>query len=423
EDFTEPTPWPRGQGGPVKVSLVPNYHPISARMVEAAGQSSIGRTDDYNGPESSGIGRAQVFYRDGRRCGSAAAHLKAAQRRPGLRVETDATVQRVLFEGRRAVGVRYRRDGATHDVRAREVILCAGAVGSPQLLEVSGIGHPQRLLELGVPVIQPLAAVGENLQDHYLSFIVQELTGIRSLGAELHGWRSLVNGAAYLLFKRGPLNGTVAQVTGHASVDVDGQSVGVQFIGMPLTFSYDAKRKTVVRHPGPALMLGINVCRPRSRGHVHALTGSVDDKPEIVANFLTHPEDVKATVAGLRLCRELISQPALSDVRAEEKAPGRLAITDEALGAYARAAGASGYHPVGTCAMGIDPACSVVDSELRVHGVAGLRVVDASVMPRIVSANTHAPTVMIAERAADLIKADARALNSSLARDAVPMTI
>jgi len=408
EDYAEPSPWPRGQDGPVKVSLVPNFHPLAARMVEAGRQSRIGGTDDYNGADPNGIGRAQVFYRDGRRSGSAASHLRSASRRPNLRVETHATVLRVLFEDRRAVGVRYRQHGIVRELRANEVILSAGAIGSPHLLEVSGIGQPDRLLQLGATVVHSLPAVGENLQDHYLSFVVQNLSGIRSLGSDLHGWRALVNGARYLLLKRGPLNGTVAQVTGHASVDVDGRPVLMQFIGMPLSFSYDAKRKTVVRHPGPALMLGVNVCRPRSRGHIHALTASIDDKPQIVANFLSHADDLKATVAGLRLCRELIRQPALADVLAEEKAPGPAAISDEALAQYARAAGASAYHPVGTCAMGNDARHSVVDGELRVHGIEGLRVIDASVMPRIVSANTHAPTVMIAERAADLIKVSHR---------------
>jgi choline dehydrogenase len=404
EDFAEPTPEPRGRDGPMKISLVPNFHPLSARMLRAAGESRVGLTEDYNGARPSGIGRAQVFYRDGRRSGSAAAYLRPARSRSNLRVETNATAQTVLFNGRRATGVRYTRDGQVQEATAGEVILSAGAIGTPQLMEVSGLGQGSRLQSLGINPIMDLPAVGEQLQDHYLVFVVQALHGIRSLGAELSGWRAVLNGAKYLLFKRGYLNGIPTQVNGHADVQVGGKSVGVQFMGMPLSFAYDAKRKTVVRHPGPALMLGANVCRPNSRGSVHATSAQVTDKPQIVCNFMTDPEDVKATVAGLRLCREIIAQPALEDIRAAETAPGPNLQTDEALEGYARAAGASAYHPVGTCRMGPTSATSVVDNSLRVHGIENLRIVDASAMPRIVSANTHAATVMVAEKAADIIR-------------------
>jgi choline dehydrogenase len=409
EDYPPPSPWARGHGGPVQVSVAPNYHPLSARIVEAAGQSSIGRTEDYNGPVPSGIGPAQIFFRDGRRSGSAAAYLAPIQRRSNLKIETHSSVHSVKFEGRRAVGVRYAAHGISREALGREVILCAGAIGSPQLLELSGVGQADRLKRLGIKPVHDLPTVGEQMQDHYLAFVVQTLHGIRSLGAELRGWRSLVNGGLYLLLKRGYMNGTPTQVTGHGEVQVDGTAVGVQFMGMPLSFAYDHKRKTVRRHPGPAMMLGVTVCRPNARGYVHVRGPKLDDKPQMVANFMTEEQDVRATVGGLRLCREVIAQPAFDDIRAEEKAPGSAVASDAELEAYARATGASAYHPVGTCRMGIDPARSVVDASLRVHGLQGLRVVDASVMPRIVSANTHIPTVMIAEKAADLIKSDRHA--------------
>lgn len=404
EDVVETTPAPRGRGGPVKVTRTPNLHPLSARLIRAAGESRVGATDDYNGAEPSGIGAAQVFFRDGRRCGSAAAYLKPASSRPNLCALMHATAQSITFDGRRATGVRYSRDGRVEHATAREVILSAGAIGTPQLMEVSGLGQAARLQSLGIAPIVDLPAVGEHLQDHYLVFVVQGLQGIRSLGGELSGWRALWNGVNYLLLKRGYLNGTTTQVCGHGDVQVGGKSVGVQFMGIPLSFAYDLKRKTVVRHPGPALMLGVNVCRPNSRGTVHATSADIADKPKIVCNLMTDPEDVMATVAGLRLCREIIAQRALHDIRGTETAPGEAAQTDEALEAYARSTGASAYHPVGSCRMGLDPAASVVDASLRVHGVSHLRIVDASVMPRIVSANTHAPTVMIAEKAADIIR-------------------
>ncbi len=404
EDFIEPTSLSRGRGGPMKISLVPNFHPLSALMLRAAGQSRVGSCEDYNGTEPLGIGRAQVSYRDGRRSGSAAAYLQPVRGRRNLRVETNATAQAVLFDGQRATGVSYTRDGEVQKATAAEIILSAGAIGTPHLMELSGVGQAARLQSLGITPVMDLPAVGEQLQDHYLVFVVQGLQGVRSLGAELSGWRAILNGANYLLFKRGYLNGIPTQVNGHADVQVDGKSVGVQFMGMPLSFAYDAKRKTVVRHAGPAMMLGVNVCRPNSRGSVHATSAQVTDKPQIVCNFMTDPQDVKATVAGLRMCREILAQPALDDIRAAETAPGAKLQTDEALEGYARAAGASAYHPVGTCRMGSGPATSVVDASLRVHGLEKLRIVDASVMPRIVSANTHAATVMLAEKAADIIR-------------------
>ncbi|VXD04324.1 Alcohol dehydrogenase (acceptor) [Pseudomonas sp. 9AZ] len=406
EHYAAESPWQRGKGGPVKVNPVPNFHPLSHKIIEAAGQSRVGSTLDYNGPQASGIGRAQLFYHKGRRCGSAAAYLEPALNRPNLQVETLAKVEKVLLEGLRATGVRYQQNGATQIAHGQEIILSAGAIGSPQLLELSGIGQSARLRDLSIEVVHDLPAVGENLQDHFLIFVVQALKNIRGMGAELSGWRAALNAANYLLFKRGHMNGTPTQICGHGSVQVDGQEVGLQFMGMPLSFGRDEVRKTVVMNSDSAMMLGVNLCHPHSRGHVHVRSASVDDAPEILTNFLADERDLKATIAGLRMCREIIAQPALDDIRASETAPGAALVSDEELAAYIRAAGASAYHPVGTCRMGIDSASSVVDASLRVHGIEGLRVVDASVMPRLVSANTHAPTVMIAEKAADIIKGE-----------------
>lgn len=403
EDFREDSPWPRGKGGPIKVTRGDSRHPLSDMIVEAAGNSRVGRTEDYNGPEPSGIGLSQQFYYGGRRCGSARAHLAPARGRANLRVETGAEVLKILLEGRRASGVCFRQGGVVREVSGAEVILAAGAIGSPQLMELSGLGQAARLQALGIDPVLDIAAVGEHLQDHYLVFVVQNLKGIGGLGVEFTGWRQYLNGAIYLLFNRGYLRGLPTQVNGHTDVDVDGAKVGIQFMGSPLSFNRDPVRKTVTRNPWPAMMLGLNVCRPNSRGSSHIVGNSIDDKPEIVTNFLTDEQDVKATVAGLRLCREVIAQRPLASHLAEEMAPGAAVQNDAELAAYARMAGASAYHPVGTCRMGVDPAKNVVDAKCRVHGIEGLRIVDASIMPRIPSANTHAPTVAIAERAAQLI--------------------
>ncbi len=403
EDYRDSSPWPRGRSGPVKVTRGDWHHPLSDLVVAAAGQSRVGATEDYNGSEPSGIGLSQHFYFKGRRCGSAKAFLEPVRGRANLRVETYTEVVRLLFQDRRATGVRLRRNGAEHNVSAGEVILAAGAVGSPQLLELSGLGQAERLQALGIAPIADIRAVGENLQDHFLVFVVQNLKDIGGLGIEFNGWRSIVNGAQYLALNRGYLRGLPTQINGHTDVMVDDESVGIQFMGAPLSFTRDPVKKTVVRNPGPALMLGFNVCRPNSRGHIHITGPALADKPQIVENFLADEQDVKATVAGLRLCREVITQPALAPYLAAEVAPGAAAQDDAALEAYARVAGASAYHPVGTCRMGVDPATSVVDATCRVHGIGGLRVIDASIMPRITSANTHAPTVALALRAADLI--------------------
>jgi len=405
EDYQAPSPCERGRGGPIKVTRADSHHPLSDRIIRAAARSKVGATEDYNGAEPSGIGLSQQFYAGGRRCGSAKAYLDPVRKRANLRIETNAEVVQLLIEGRHASGVRYRQGVSEKNVRAGEVILAAGAIGSPQIMEMSGLGQAARLQSVGVTPVADIAAVGENLQDHYLVFLVQKLKGIKGLGEELGGWRGIVNGAKYLLLNRGYLRGLTTQLNGHADVDIDGETVGLQFMGMPLSFTRDPVKKTVVRNPETAMMLGVNVCRPNSRGSTHIVSPSLDDKPKIMLNFLSDAQDVKATIEGLRLCRDIVSQPDLAPYLDGEIAPGPAAQDDSQLEAYARIAGASAYHPVGTCRMGVDPATSVVDAQCRVHGIEGLRIVDASIMPRIVSANTHAPTVAIAERAAALIRA------------------
>jgi choline dehydrogenase len=408
ESFDGPSPWNRGRDGPVKLSMTPSRHPLTDRIVEAVRQSSLGFTDDYNGPAPSGIGYSQYFYHNGRRCGSAAAHLRPAMKRRNLRVETGAVARSITFDCKRATGVTYEKDGTMITVQAGETILAAGAVGSPQLMEISGLGSAVRLSRLGIDVVADLPAVGDHMQDHYLVFIVQDLKGLKGLGAELNGWRAFANGVRYLLFNDGFMKSLPTQINGHKDIEIDGETTGLQFMGMPMSFIWDEKRKKILRNSDPAMMLGANVCRPHSRGHIHIESADPDQKPKIVTNFMSDQRDVDAIVEGLKLCREVIAQPALASNLDEEAKPGKDVQSDEELESYARLAGASAYHPVGTCRMGLDPISSVVDARLRVHGIDGLRIVDASVMPRIVSANTHAPTVMIAEKASDFIKEDAK---------------
>jgi choline dehydrogenase len=405
EDYPWGESW-RGRGGPTKVTPVPNFHPLSQRLILAAGQTDgVGSTHDYNGHVPSGIGRSQIFYRDAERCGSDAAYLRPARARANLKVVTHAVVDKVLLEGREAVGVSYWKGDQLHEVRAGEVILSGGAIGSPAILERSGIGQGNRLSAHGIAVVQDLPAVGEHLQDHYLVMAVQGLTGVSSLGQQLNGWRKWLNGANYLLFRRGWLDGVPTQVCGHADISVGGERVALQFMGQPLSFVRDAVRKTLTINPDPAVMLGMNLCHPYSRGSVHISGPEHHAKPGIVANFLEDERDARATVAGLRLCREILAAEVFDDVRAAELAPGAAVDDEDGLLAYAKKAGASAYHPVGSCSMSKDPRDGVVDARLRVHGINRLRVVDASVMPRLVSANTHAPTVLVAEKGAGIIAA------------------
>jgi choline dehydrogenase len=392
----------------VSILRNPAFHPVSELLLQAAAQSSVGRSEDYNSSVPSGLGVSQLYLRRGIRCGAARAYLQPAEKRANLQVISRAAAQRVLFEGRRAVGIEYRRDdGSITTVRAREVILSAGAIGTPQLLELSGVGDAARLGALGVPVVHNLPAVGEYLQDHFLVFIAQRLGGIRGLSAEFSGWRAARNGLQYLLFRNGYLGGTATQASGHATVKVGGRDVMVQFTGVPLSFSVLGEQKKVIVDKPPAIMLGMNVCVPESRGHVHARSRDMAQAPEIVGNFLAQAADRDATVAGLKLVRNILGQQALAAVRREELFPGPAVATDEQLLQFARVAGMSADHSVGSCRMGTSPQDSVISSaSLRMHGIDGLRIVDASIMPRLVSANTHGPTVALAEKAAEIITRD-----------------
>ncbi|MGE0388249.1 MAG: GMC family oxidoreductase [Gammaproteobacteria bacterium] len=404
EDYASPGDARRGSGGPVGVTLNPSWHPVSQRLLDAAVQAGIGTCQDYNATEPRGLARGQLFLRGGRRCGSAAAYLEPARGRPNLDVITGATAHSILFEGRRAAGVAYRLGNTARRARVRrELILGAGAIGTPHLLELSGVGAGARLQALGIPVVHDLPAVGEYLQDHYLVWIKQRLAHVPSMNAEVRGLRAARNLLAYVLFNRGPLAGTFTHVTGHAMVAPGGEPAIVQFTSSPVSFTRNSGGLGVAIDAQAGVMLGINQGRPRSRGQVHAQSPRMEDGPRIVANFLADPYDAAVTVEGLRLCRRIFAQAPFVQAGGGETEPGP-AVTDEAgLLDYARLSGDSAYHPVGTCRMGADPAQSVVDARLRVHGIQGLRIVDASVMPAIVSANTHAPTTMIAERAAQWI--------------------
>jgi choline dehydrogenase len=377
-----------GVGGPVTVADSRSLHPLIETMLEAAVQAGHELNPDLNGERQEGVGRFQLTQRGGWRCSPVDAYLEPARGRPNLEVSTGAFVTRIVLEGRRAVGVEIVRDGKLEIVRAeREVILSAGTFQSPVLLMLAGIGPAEELAPFGIPVLEDLP-VGRDLQDHcmaQLNYLTDEPTLFATFTPD--NMRLLRDEG------RGPLSSNIPEAGGFFRTRPDITSPDVEFHFAPSLF-YDEGLTAPHDH---GYCFGPVVIKPTSRGRVMLRAPLPDSKPRVLCNFLTTEADRQSVIAGLRLALEIAEQPAL---KAVERAPFSVPASDsdDDLLEFARRAGQSVYHPTSTCAMG-----SVVDSELCVYGFEGLRVVDASVMPTITRANTHAPTLMIAEKAADLI--------------------
>jgi choline dehydrogenase len=394
--------------GVLDVSDVPMRHFMLDTIVAAFEQAGAPRSDDLNGTTREGVSRVRLNARRGLRRSAAATYLRPAMKRANLDVITRALVSRILFEGRRAVGVEYVRAGVTRVVRARrEVILSAGAINSPQLLELSGIGQGERLRALGIDVVAESPRVGENLQDHFAAMVRARLKpGSPSFNAMSRGIGLAGQMLRYAFTRSGVLALGGSNLTAFLKSDPALDLPDLQFFASPATVDFRAlvERGAMTMEREPGLTIGGYVMRPRSRGTVHAVAPDFRTYPAIAPHFLEDPADQRAIVGGLKWARRVMRQPALAPYFDHELTPGDAADGDEALLAFARAAGSTGYHQSGTCAMGPGPG-AVVDPQLRTNGVAGLRVVDASVMPNVVSGNTHAATVMIAEKASDLILA------------------
>ena len=394
-----------GADGPLACSDIGETHPLMEAIIAAGGQLGVSRNDDFNGARQEGVGYYQLFTRNGWRCSTAVGYLKPARGRSNLRVETGAQATALLFEGARATGVRYRRHGVMHDVRAaREVILAAGALQTPQLLQLSGIGPAAVLGPHGITVRHHLPGVGENLQDHLQARVMFKLTQpITTNDALRSPWGRFMMGWKWLTQRTGPLAIGINHGGLFTRALPEAATPDIQFHFAAVSAEM-AGGKT---HPWPGCTFSVCQLRPSSRGSVRIQLRDPFAAPAMRANYLSTELDCKTMVEGVRFARTLARTPALASLISEEYRPGAAAQSDDEVLEFVRNYGATIFHPVGTCKMGDDP-LAVVDHRLRVHGIGALRVVDASIMPTLVSGNTHAPVVMIAEKAADLILADAR---------------
>ncbi|MCX7893469.1 MAG: choline dehydrogenase [Burkholderiales bacterium] len=395
-----------GADGPLWCSDIPEKHELMEAIIRAAESLGVPVNDDFNGARQEGVGYYQLFTRRGWRCSTAVAYLRPAAKRPNLRVLTGAHATQVLFEGRRAVGVRFVRGGATREVRAtRGVILAAGAVQSPQLLQLSGVGPAALLAAHGIPVVHDLAGVGENLQDHLQLRLIYRVKKPITTNDDLASvWRRARIGLQWLLSRSGPLAIGINQGGLFTRVLPESATPDVQFHFATLSADLAGAKP----HPWPGCTFSVCQLRPESRGHVRLKSRDPLAAPAMQPNYLSAALDRRVAIAAIRFARRLARAPALADYIDAEYRPGDAAESDDELLEFAREYGATIFHPSGTCRMGADR-LAVVDDRLRVHGVEGLRVVDGSVMPTLVSGNTNAPVVMIAEKAADLVVEDERA--------------
>jgi choline dehydrogenase len=394
-----------GAGGPLGVSDLRDRHPLAAAFVEAAQQCGYPRNDDFNGAQQEGAGFYQTTTRHGVRSSTAVAYLAPARRRENLKIIPEALATRILFEGRRAIGVEFKVGSETRMARANvEVVVASGAFNSPQLLQLSGLGPASLLQPLGIPVIADMPGVGDGLSDHYFARLILRLKQPLSLNDAVRQWH---RGAAavlrYALFRRGYFA-------------IPALSAGCFLRALPSSATPDVQCSLAlysVQNIGDALhpFSGVTgVCtllRPESRGFVRIKSADPADAPAIHPNYLAEQRDRDTMVEGMKALRRIVQAEAMAHHIAEEVEPGPACTSDQAILDYVRRRGSTVYHPVSTCRMGQDDR-AVVDERLRVRGISGLRVIDASIMPAVVSGNTNAATIMIAEKGADMVLEDLR---------------
>jgi choline dehydrogenase len=391
----------RGGDGPLRV-MAPDLSlsPLNKAFMEAGRQAGYPLTPDSNAHQQEGFGPNEMTIADGRRWSTVRAYLDPARTRPNLRIESGALVERILFEGTRATGVQYRQQGRSRDVRAGgEIILSGGAINSPQILLLSGIGPAEMLRQHGIPVIADRAEVGRNLQDHPDLTVQYWCNAPVTLYPATRFPAKWLTGLRWFAARKGLAASNQFEAAAYIRTAAGIEHPDLKLELLPLAF----QPESLTPHPGHAFQIHMTMLRAESRGAITLNSNDPAAAPSILFNYLSDPRDLATMRRAVRLTQEIVRQPALQAYARDEIAPGAAGVTDTALDAWIRNHIATAYHPSGTCRMGGDPN-SVLDPQLRVRGVDRLRVVDASIMPQVVSSNTNAPTIMIAERASDLIR-------------------
>jgi choline dehydrogenase-like flavoprotein len=396
----------RSKGGPLIVEDYRTILDLTHKFVEAAQQAGFPFTPDYNGAQQEGAAYSQMTRRGKWRGSTAQTFLREARGRANLRVETDAIVTRLLFDGKRCTGVAFRQRGADRELRVtREVILCGGAVNSPHVLQISGVGPGAHLQSIGVPVVHDLAGVGANLNDHYVVRLTHRVKNAVTINQLARGARLVGEALKFATVGNGALTFGVTSAMVFCRSREGLAAPDLQLLFTPASYAQGVFRQ-LEREPG----MTVAVCpvRPDSRGTIMAQSPDPFTYPLIRPNYLSDPSDLRVLIAGIEHTRRIFAQPAMAPYTVAETIPGPAVNTETQYAEFARKAGTNIFHPVGTCKMGTDP-MAVVDPRLRVHGIDGLRVIDASVMPCVTTGNTNAPTIMIGEKGAAMTKEDARA--------------
>ncbi|QKC82391.1 GMC family oxidoreductase N-terminal domain-containing protein [Mesorhizobium sp. NZP2077] len=400
----------RGTGGPLHISGTANaVHPLTKRYLAAGQQAGLPLNPDFNGATQEGVGTYQISTKNGRRMSAARAFLRPAMKRANVRVETNALATRILFEGKRAVGVEYLQNGETRTTRAgREVILSSGSINSPQLLQLSGIGPSALLGGLGIPVVHASENVGANLQDHVgINYTFKGK--VPTLNQILRPWwGKLLVGIQYILTRSGPLSLSMNHGGGFFRTDPAFSRPNMQlyFQAFSTVIPKSGERPILTPDPWPGFSIGLSNCRPSSRGEIMIRSSNPLEYPKIVANAYSTNADVEEMLAAVKFVRKIASMPAMAEIIQEEVLPGPSIQSDADLITDFRKRSGTVYHPVSTCRMGPDPARSVVDPRLKVHGLDGLRVIDASIFPDNITGNTNAASVMTGWKGAELVLED-----------------
>ena len=393
----------RGRNGPLRVTDPDETGPLYEALVEAAGQVNIPHNPDYNGATQEGISMSQATISNGRRMSTAQCFLEPIRGRRNLNIVTDALTEALVLDGKRCVGVRYSVRGATLEARVnREVIVSAGTINSPQLLELSGIGQPERLQGLGVDVQHALAGVGENLRDHYAPRTRWTITapGV-TYNDKARGAKLVMQAMKYFFFHKGMMGIPAAPIRAFVRSREGLEAPDVLLGWVPMLYEPGYKLSKT-----PGVTCYAHAMRPDSTGHIHISSADPKAPPTINFNFLSSSTDADITVRAVRIVRDLMTAPAMAALGTKELLPGESLTTDDEILAWIKEVAETTYHPVGTCKMGPDP-LAVVDDQLKVHGIEGLRVADASIMPTLTSGNTNAPSIMIGEKAASMVLASA----------------